>query len=167
MSLGLPRRFASEVLMFFPWKITNSKTKFENALTLKRPKVETWNLDLRWGTYQSFLEQILGAISYVIRVSEPKNETPIVGLNSCSSKTYCTRRIKLLNLEASGHALSAVKNKPWRFRHFFFFIYFFIYLFKQITLLEQKLGQMIRLYMDLHHYNFGGATSRGLGQMHP
>ena len=50
---------------------------------------------------------------------------------------------------------------------FFFFIYFFIYLFKQITLLEQKLGQMIGLYMDLHHYNFGGATSRGLGQMHP
>ena len=29
-----------------------------------------------------------------------------------------------------------------------------------------KLGQMIGLYMDLRHCNFGGATSRGLGHMH-
>ena len=26
---------------------------------------------------------------------------------------------------------------------------------------------MIGLYMDLRHCNFGGATSRGLGHMHP
>ena len=30
-----------------------------------------------------------------------------------------------------------------------------------------KFGQMIGLYMDLHHCNFGGATSRNLGHMHP
>ena len=30
-----------------------------------------------------------------------------------------------------------------------------------------KFGQMIGLYMDLRHCNFGGATSRGLEQMHP
>ena len=48
----------------------------------------------------------------MIRVSEPKNEIPLVGLNSSSSKTNGTRRIKLSNLEASGNALSALKNKP-------------------------------------------------------
>ena len=54
-------------------------------LILKTAKgIETWNLDLSWGTYKSFLVQILGAIGLVIRVSEPKNETPIVGLNSSS-----------------------------------------------------------------------------------
>ena len=55
--------------------------------------------------------QILGAIGCVIRVSEPKNERPIVGLNSSSSKTNGTRRIKVMNLEASVDALSALKNK--------------------------------------------------------
>ena len=79
---------------------------------MKRLKGETWNLDLSWGTYESFLVQILGAISHVMRVSEPKNEMPIVGLNSSSSKTNSTRRIKVSNLEASEHALSALKNKP-------------------------------------------------------
>ena len=59
----------------------------------------------------SFLVQILGAIGFVIRVSEPKNEMPIVGLNSSSSKTNGTRRIKLLILEASGNAISVLKNK--------------------------------------------------------
>ena len=54
--------------------------------------------------------QILGAIDYGIRVSEPKNEMPNVGLNSSSSKTNGTKRIKLSNLEASGHAISALKN---------------------------------------------------------
>ena len=74
--------------------------------------METWNLELRWGTYESFFVQILNAISHVIRVSEPKNEMPIVGLNSSSSKTNGTRGIKLSNLEAPGHALSALKNEP-------------------------------------------------------
>ena len=57
-------------------------------------------------------------------------------------------------------------------------VYLFIFLFiKQITLWWQKLisikarnlkiGQMRRLYMNLRSCNFGGATSRGLGQMHP
>ena len=56
--------------------------------------------------------QILGAIGLAIRVSEPKNEMPIVGLNSSSSKTNGTRGINFSNLEDSGHALSALKNKP-------------------------------------------------------
>ena len=30
-----------------------------------------------------------------------------------------------------------------------------------------KFGQMIGLYMDLRCCSFGGATSRGLGHMHP
>ena len=54
--------------------------------------------------------QILGAIGYVIQVSEPKTEMPIGGLNTSSSKTNRTKGIKLSNLEASGHALSALKN---------------------------------------------------------
>ena len=54
--------------------------------------------------------QILEAIGHVIQVSEPKNEMQILGLNSSSSKTNGTRGIKLSNLEASGHALSALKN---------------------------------------------------------
>ena len=149
--------------------------KIKNAITLKRLKVETWNLDLSWSTYRSFLVPILGAIGVVIRVSEPKSEMPIVGLNRSRSKTNSTRRIKLSNLEASGHALSALKNKPWRFRHFFFCL--FVYLFKQITLWNKnsktttarnlKFGQKISLYMNLRPSNFGGATSRGLGHMHP
>ena len=56
--------------------------------------------------------KFLGAIGHVIRVLGPKNETPKTGLNSSSSKTNGTRRTKLSNLEASGHALSALKNKP-------------------------------------------------------
>ena len=63
----------------------------------------------------------------MIRVSKPKNKMPIVGLNSSSSKTNRTKGIKLLNLETPGHVLSALKNKPWRFRHFFC-IDLFIYL---------------------------------------
>ena len=71
---------------------------------------------------------------------------PIGGLNSSGSKTNRRRRIKVSNLEASGHAVSAPKNKLRQFRHFFFFIYLcaylfiylFIYLFKQITLWWKK-----------------------------
>ena len=63
------------------------------------------------GTYKSFFVQILGAIGPVIRVSEPKTEMPIVALNSSSSKTNRTRGIKVSNIEASGQALSAPKNK--------------------------------------------------------
>ena len=74
--------------------------------------MDTWNLDLSWGTYESFFVQILGAIGRVIRVSKPKNEMLIVRLSSSSSKTNGTRGIKVSNLEASGHALSALKNKP-------------------------------------------------------
>ena len=78
---------------------------------MKRLKVETWNLELRWGTYESFFMQILEEVGHVIRVSEPKTEMPIVALNSLSSKTNRIRRIKVSNLEAFGHALSALKNK--------------------------------------------------------
>ena len=54
--------------------------------------------------------QILGAIDNVIRVSGLKTEMPIGGLNSSSSQTYLRRRIKVLNLEAPGHAVSAPQN---------------------------------------------------------
>ena len=39
--IGLLRRFASKVSMFFTAKITNSATEAENAVTLKRLQVET------------------------------------------------------------------------------------------------------------------------------
>ena len=64
---------------------------------------------------------------------------------------------------------------------FYFFISLFIYLF--IYLLSKshggdnyqkttkannlKFGQLISVFMNLHPCNFGGATSRGLGHMHP
>ena len=54
---------------------------------------------------------ILRATGHVIRVFEPKTEMPILGLNSFSSKTNCTRGIKLSNLEAFGQTVSASKNK--------------------------------------------------------
>ena len=78
---------------------------------MKRLKVGTWNLELKWATYESFLVQIFEAIGRVIQISEPKTEMPIVALNSSSSKTNPTRGIKVSNLEASGHALLALKNK--------------------------------------------------------
>ena len=39
--LGLPRRFASEVPMFFPEKITSSALEIKNAITFKQFWVET------------------------------------------------------------------------------------------------------------------------------
>ena len=42
---------------------------------------------------------------------QAKNEMPNLALNSSSSKTNRTRGIKVSNLEASGHAVSALKNK--------------------------------------------------------
>ena len=118
--------------------------------------------------------QILRAIGCMIRVSEPKTETPIRGLNNSGSQTNCTSRIKVSNLEAPGHAVSAPKNKLRRFRHFFFFIYLLsklLYGDKNSETTKARnlnFGQMIRsLYKKLCTCSFGGATSRGLGQMHP
>ena len=152
----------------------NSATKIKNAITLKWLKVETWILELRWGTYESFFVQILGAIGHVIWVSEPKTEVPIVGLNSSSSKTNHTRGIKVLNLEASGHAVLALKKINYDDSDMFFF---FIYILSKshygnknsetTKVRNLKFGQMISLYMNLHPSNFGGALSCGLGQMHP
>ena len=60
---------------------------------------------------------------------------------------------------------------------FSFFLYLFIYLLskshyddkylKTTKARNLKFGQMISLYMNLRPSNSGGATSRGLGQMHP
>ena len=83
--------------MFFPGKITNSAQEAENSVSLKQLKLKTSNLKLRWGTYESFFVQILGAIGHVVRVSEPKTETPIGGLHGSSSKTNRTRRTKVSN----------------------------------------------------------------------
>ena len=56
-------------------------------------------------------------------------------------------------------------------------LFFFIYLLskshygdkysKTTKARNLKFVQMISLYMNLRSSNFGGATSRGLGQMHP
>ena len=54
---------------------------------------------------ETIFVQILEAISPVTRVSEPKTEMPIGGLNRTSSKTNCWRRIKLSNLEAPENAV--------------------------------------------------------------
>ena len=60
--------------------------------------------------YGSFFVQIMGAIGFVIRVSEPKTKMPIEGLNSSSSKANCSRRITVSNLEAPGNAVLAAKR---------------------------------------------------------
>ena len=122
------------------------------------------------------LRAILEALTHVIRVSKPKTEMPVGGLNNSGSKTNRTRRIKVSNLEASGHAVSAPKNKPWRFWHIFF-LSFFMYLLSKLLSGDKnsettkarnlKFGQMISLYMKLCICNFEGTTSRGLGLMHP
>ena len=70
----------------------------------------------------------LGAIDHVIRVSLPKTEIPIGGLNSSSSKTKRTSEIKLSNLEASGQTVLALKKLILTIPTlFFFFIYLFVY----------------------------------------
>ena len=112
----------------------------------------------------------------MIRVSKPKNEMPIEGLNSSGSKTNSMRRIKVSNLEPSGHAVSAAKKNHDDSDTFFFFIYLFIYLLSKSHCLDKsfettkarnlKFGQMISLYKKLRTSNFEFATSRGLGQMH-
>ena len=109
-------------LCFFCAKLRIRQPEIKNAITLKRLKVETWNLELRCGTYESLLVQILGAIGFVILVSEPRTEMPIEGLNSSSSKTNRRRRIKVSNWEAPGRAVSAPKIKIWRFQHFFIYL---------------------------------------------
>ena len=107
---------------FFLEIITNLSTEVKNATSFKQLKVETWILELRWDTYKPFFVQILEAVSYVIRVSQSKTAMSIGDL---SSKTNRTRGIKVSNLEASGHAVSAPKNKLWQFRHFFLFHWYF------------------------------------------
>ena len=55
--------------------------------------------------------QILGAIGFVIHVSELKTEMPIGGLKSSSSESNRRSRIKVSKLEAPGHAVSTPKIK--------------------------------------------------------
>ena len=98
-------------LCFFHAKLRIRQPEVKNAINLKWLKVETRNLELRWGTYESFLEQILGKIGQVIRVSKPNTKMPIGGLNRSSLKTNHRSAIKVSNLEAPGHALAAPKIK--------------------------------------------------------
>ena len=66
---------------------------------------------------------------------------------------------------------------PTLFFVIYLFFYLFIYLlskshygdknFETTKARNLKLGQMISLNMKLRTRNFGGVTSRGLGQMHP
>ena len=97
---ALRRKF----LCFFCAKLRIRQQEAKNAITLKQLKVKTSNLKLRWGTYESFFVQNLGAINLVIRISEPKREMPNVGLNSFSLKADRTSGIKVSNLERSGQA---------------------------------------------------------------
>ena len=56
------------------------------------------------------LRENLGKIAIAIRVFRPKTKIPIQGSkSSSSSKTICSRGIKVLNLEAPGHAVLAPK----------------------------------------------------------
>ena len=105
---------------------------------------------------------ILGAIGHVIRVSEPKPETSIVGLNSSSSKTYCTWGIKVSNLEASGYELSALKIIYDNSNTFFFFIYlfidtffslFFIYLFINLLGLPRRFASAVLQFFPAYFTN--------------
>ena len=66
---------------------------------------------MEYTSYKLLFVKILGAIGHVIRVSEPKTEMPTGDLNSSSSKSNRRSRIKVLNLEALVHAVSAHKNK--------------------------------------------------------
>ena len=71
--------------------------------------------------------QVLGLIGHVMRVSEPKTEMPIRSLHTSSLKTNRRMRIKVLNLEVPGHAISALKIKLRPFRQFFYlFKHFFV-----------------------------------------
>ena len=116
--------------------------------------------------------QHLVAIGHVIRVSEPKTETPIVGFNSSSSKTKRRSGIKVSNLEASGHAVSATEKYIMTIPTLFFFIHLFTYLlgksdygnkYSETTKARNlKFREMISPCMNLCASNFGGATSRGL-----
>ena len=102
---ALRRKF----LCFFCAKLRIRQQEAENVITLKQLKVKTSNLKLRWGTYESFFVQNLGAINLVIRISEPKTEMPFVGLNSFSLKADRTSGIKVSNLERSGQAFQLPK----------------------------------------------------------
>ena len=109
--LGRPRHYALEGLCFFLQKITISAKEVKKHYNFETTKGRNLNSTIKWGTYESFLVQILEAIGLVIPVSEPKTELPIGSSNSSSSKTNRTRKTKVSNLKASGHAVAAPKNK--------------------------------------------------------
>ena len=111
---------------FFRAKLRIRQSQVENAITLKWLKVETWNLKFRWGTHESFFVQILAAIGQVIRVSKPKTEMSIEGLNSFSSKTNWSRSIKVPNLEAPGNEFRLPNLNHDNADSFFLLFYLFI-----------------------------------------
>ena len=96
--------------VFFCAKLRIRQQEAEDAITLKQLKVRTLNLKLRWGTYESFFVQNLGAINHVIRISEPKTKMPSVGLNNFSSKANRTRG-KSFQFRKIWASISASKNK--------------------------------------------------------
>ena len=73
--------------------------------------------------------QILGAISHVIRVSEPKTEKPIESSNRSGLKTNCRKRIKFSNLEAPKNAVLTPTFKLFEFRRYFICVYVFLFFF--------------------------------------
>ena len=95
-----------------------------------------------------------------------KNWNANRSLNSSDSKATCARRIKVSNLEASGHTVSAPPKKTMTIPTLFFSLFISAnYFLVTKTTKPPKLETC--LYIKLCICNFGGARLRGLGQMHP
>ena len=98
----LLRRYALEVPVFFPYKMTNSATRGRKHYNFKTTKVETWILWFRWGTYGLFFCANFGGNQSHDTGFLARNWNPVGGSNNSRSKTNCSRRIKVSNLEPPG-----------------------------------------------------------------
>ena len=109
--LGLPRRFASEVPMFFTCKITNSATRGRKCYNFETVK----GRNLKFGPEVGHTRIILGADFE----GSQSSDTVFRGKRlKCQSKvqTVLARKLiaggeKVSTLQAPGHAVSAPKNK--------------------------------------------------------
>ena len=98
-------------LCFFPCKITNSTTSGRERYIFETAKGRNLEFITLMRHMLIILSANFGTNRSRYRISEPKTDIPIEGLNSSSSKTNRRRRIKVSNLEASGHAVSAPEIK--------------------------------------------------------
>ena len=98
------------------------------ALRLKRLKVETWNLELMWGTYRTTFLQILGKNQWCdtdFQAKQPKYQLEVQ--IALTRKLTAGGEKNFLNLEALGNAVLAPTFNFFEFR--LFFIYLIICLF--------------------------------------